>query len=109
MTFDPNVDSIIQFVKQICGDYLQVQKCWFFGSRASGSAGTTSDFDFAFEWKATEDASWGEFANLLRERNPTLYSLDIVRVDQVDDQLKNRIISEGRIIYEKPAAKNRQP
>lgn len=97
--------SVVAFLKRTCERYQSVSKVWIFGSRASNQARETSDYDLAFEWVQTEGENWGEFAGLLRESNPTLQSMDLVRMDLAGEDLRKKINSEGRLIYERHQAK----
>ena len=69
--------------------------------RATKEATAFSDYDLVFEWDMYDEKLWGEFTSCLRENNPTLFSLDLARWDQINNQLKERVLAEGRIIYEK--------
>lgn len=77
-------------------------RVWLFGSRARGSATPQSDYDFAIELEPTASpAAWGQLAGDLREDNPRLNTLDLVRWDEASDLLRAKVLSEGKVIYEK--------
>lgn len=93
--------DVVLFVSQTCMGFPNVRKAWFFGSRVSGDSGPKSDFDFAFELGEPDEAFWGEFTSFLREKNPTLYSLDLIRLDKVQPEIRRKILNEGKLIYGK--------
>lgn len=94
-------NRVVSFVKAYCATFESVQKGWLFGSRALNNARPTSDYDFAFEWVHKTGESWGAFTEHLREKNPTLNTLDLVRLDQVSDDFKTKILSEAVLIYDR--------
>lgn len=93
--------DVVSFIREACGQFRIVRKAWFFGSRASGDSGPKSDFDFAFDLQEANEVRWGEFSTFLREKNPTLYSLDLIRLDKAKSELRQRILTEGKLIYDK--------
>lgn len=95
-------------VKLIAKKYEAVSSVFLFGSRARGEAGAKSDYDLAVEWDDTtsiKGQSWGQFAEEVREGNPTLFSIDLVRISDVGPMLHERIKKEGKLIYEKNSTK----
>lgn len=93
-------DAVLEFILSNSKKESAVSKIWLFGSRGKGNFTETSDYDLAFVW-LKDDLAWGGFATDLREKNPSLNSLDLVRIDQISSEFKNRILSEGTVIYEK--------
>ena len=100
-------DPVIDFVRHCAAGCLNVRRIWVFGSRARDRAEPQSDYDFALDWvdadktPSLSDISWGAFAGTLREKNPSLNQLDLVRLSEASDSLKKRIQNEGVLIYEK--------
>ena len=96
------MDKVIELVKQACQKTKFIQKAWLFGSRAFEKSTDKSDYDFAFETKVNEvgPGDWGLFCSSLREKNPTLNTLDLVRFDEISEEFKSKIKAEGRVIYE---------
>jgi predicted nucleotidyltransferase len=77
-----------------------------FGSRAKGTFHERSDYDIAIQWDPSfPGVVWAMFCEKLREENPSLNQLDIVRLDWVSDEFKKRIIEEGKVIYDKSQTK----
>lgn len=93
--------SVIELIRKASQSFLSIKKVYVFGSHARNTASNVSDYDIGVEWKQMKGELWGAFAQALRESNPTLNSLDIVRMDECSDELKERILSEGRAIYER--------
>ena len=93
-------DAVVKFVVKTSAQYSNVQRIWIFGSRAKGNATLRSDYDLAFEWIEPAVGTWGELTGILREKNPTLCALDIVRLDQVSNELQRRILGEGILLYD---------
>jgi len=95
-------DEVLKFVEQTCRQYpTLVNTVWIFGSRSKHQAGATSDYDIAVDWNSSDDEDWATFVGYLREKNPTLFTLDIVRFDRISLELRQRVLEEGRVIYEK--------
>ena len=93
-------DPVILFVLESAKRFGFVHKIWLFGSSVTGNQKITSDYDLAFELLDSQD-EWGEFAEILREKNPSLNTLDLVRLDQIGDGLRTKVLQEGEIIYDK--------
>ncbi len=83
----------------------EVLRLWLFGSRARGTASPQSDYDFAMEWTGSEQG-WASFAGELRERNPSLCQLDLVRMDFATEDLQSRIRQEGKRLYDRSQSEN---
>lgn len=102
---NPLTDPVIRIVLALVTKFPGLEKVYLYGSRAKGTYTDLSDYDFAFEWRKEQLGSWGSFATLLREMNPTLNSLDLVRFDQIGPELTIRILKEGIVIYDKSKTK----
>ena len=76
------------------------RRVWIYGSRARGDHHLLSDFDLAFDIPPEKGKHWASFSMDAQEHAKTLYQLDIVDVNQVDEVLRERILSEGVILYE---------
>jgi len=93
---DPIVESVVQQAVKS----LKPRRIILFGSRARGDASEKSDYDFAFELAKKEEPNWSRFALDADEKTPTLKKLDLVRLDQIDEDFKKRILSEGIVVYD---------
>lgn len=90
------VDEIINDVLRLC-KAQQAREVYLFGSRAKGTALRTSDIDIA--------VSGAEDFEALREKVeeiPTLYTIDLVNLDNCKNECLLEDIREyGRKIFEK--------
>ena len=74
-----------------------VEKVILFGSRARGDFRRTSDIDIA-----VTGGDFARFALDVDEETSTLLEYDIVNLDRdMQDELRESIEKEGRILYEK--------
>lgn len=74
-----------------------VEKMLLFGSRARGDFHRTSDIDLA-----VKGGDIDSFALEVDEETSTLLKYDFVNLDKpIQDELRESIKKEGRIIYEK--------
>lgn len=97
-------DPVIEFVRKTAGQFPAVEKIILFGSRAQGTAHERSDYDFAVwlsDQRPDADSQWGRLSSLLREQNPRLNTLDLVRMDMISPEFKAKILSQGKVIYDK--------
>ena len=75
----------------------EVRKVILFGSRARGDFRRTSDIDLA-----VSGGEFNRFALDVDEETSTLLEYDIVNLDaEMQDELRESIKKEGRILYEK--------
>lgn len=92
-------DSIIINIKDVLFKYDEIEKAMIFGSRARGNYKKASDIDIAiFSQNITSTR-----LNLLRndfDELDIIYTVDIVDFYKVSkEELKNNIINEGIIIF----------
>lgn len=89
-------DEVIQEICEIAEKY-KVEKVILFGSRARGDFHRTSDIDLAVKG--------GDFINFaldVDEETSTLLMFDFVDLNRsIQQELRENIEREGRIIYEK--------
>ena len=86
-------------IDEICGlaEKYGLHKVILFGSRARGDYKKTSDIDLA-----TTGGNYTKFALDVDETTSTLLKFDIVDLDGiVQEELKESIRQEGKILYEK--------
>lgn len=92
-----------EFVRAIA-DLPFVDKLVLFGSRARGDHEDRSDIDLAVFCDGATDEEWLEVLACLREdRVDTLRKVDCVRFDESDAVLRENVLSEGLVLYEKGA------
>jgi len=94
-------DPVIRFVVDCAKKRKWIKKVWLFGSRSKQKHSQTSDYDLAVEVDVFEELPWGEFCLELREKNPSLNQLDLLRLDIIEKDFGERIKREGIKIYER--------
>lgn len=101
MQADPEV---IDFIVNAARSFIPQSRVILFGSRVKNASQERSDYDIAIEAGTGEishfDAAYGRFAGLVREKSPTLCSIDLVRLDRCDADLRARVLREGVNIYD---------
>lgn len=94
----PQVDRAVAEIARAAASSLRLQRVWLFGSRARGDARGDSDVDLAFE-HGSPDATWAAFVTQMQDEAPVLLPLDLVDFAQASPELRQRILTEGRIVY----------
>lgn len=84
---------------QVLSAWPQIEKAILFGSRARGDAGARSDIDLCVVAPAATPRQWLDLVFQLQEAR-TLLSIDIVRWEEATPALKEKITTEGIILYE---------
>ena len=88
--------EVIEEIRKLARKY-DVTKVILFGSRARGDFKRTSDIDIA-----VTGGDFVRFALDVDEETSTLLEYDIVDLDNdIQDELRDSIKKEGRILYEK--------
>jgi uncharacterized protein len=78
----------------------EVRRVILFGSRARGDAGEKSDIDLAVAAPRATKRQWLEIIRLAEE-SETLLTLQLVRMEEISEELKNRIEREGKVLYDR--------
>ena len=88
--------EVIEEIRNLAQKY-DIEKVILFGSRARGDFRRTSDIDIA-----VTGGDFARFALDVDEETSTLLEYDIVNLDRdMQDELRESIEKEGRILYEK--------
>ena len=88
--------EVIEEIRELARKY-DVTKVILFGSRSRGDFKRTSDIDIA-----VAGGDFARFALDVDEETSTLLEYDIVNLDSdMQDELRESIRKEGRILYEK--------
>ena len=88
--------EVIEEIRNLAQKY-DIEKVILFGSRARGDFRRTSDIDIA-----VTVGGFARFALDVDEETSTLLEYDIVNLDRdMQDELRESIEKEGRILYEK--------
>jgi len=77
-----------------------VQKIILFGSRAREEAEERSDIDIAIVAPEVSEREWLDIY-FLKEDLDTLLPIDLVRLEEAPPALKNRILKEGVVLFER--------
>ncbi len=102
----PGVKSSLE---QLFSAHPEIEKVFVFGSRARGDGDDRSDIDLAIVAPTATPRRWLEVVFALEEAD-TLLSIDVVRWKEASVALRERILAEGKVLYERSegAAKPRQ-
>jgi predicted nucleotidyltransferase len=82
-----------------------VERVWLFGSRARGDNFERSDIDLAIEAPAMDDHDWLKIKLDFEDEAPTLLLIDLVRLEEAPEDLREQIRDEGILVYERARAK----
>ena len=77
-----------------------VDQLYLFGSRARGDADERSDIDLAAYAPHANQKDWLTFYFAIKNIE-TLLNVDVVRVEEASNELKEKIQQEGKLVYEK--------
>lgn len=77
-----------------------VEKIILFGSRARGDADDRSDIDISVICPNISKRAWLKIFDNIDELD-TILKIDIVRFDTASEGLRERILKEGKILYER--------
>lgn len=89
----------------IVSRYADVECVMLFGSRARGDADPRSDIDLAIKAPKMPRAHWAQLVDQLEEELRTLLLIDIVKFEEASDDLRENIILEGEVLYERTKSK----
>ncbi|MEA3333853.1 MAG: nucleotidyltransferase domain-containing protein [Pseudomonadota bacterium] len=83
-------------------EFHEIEKAVIFGSRAMGNHKKGSDIDIAISGKNISYNTTSRLRGKLNEDLPIPYFIDVVNYNTITlQELKNHIINNGKIIYEK--------
>lgn len=78
----------------------EVHRVILFGSRARGDADEYSDIDLAIEAPQATQKQWLQLLLLLDDLD-TLLSIDVIRLEDAPTLLRERVMEEGKVLYER--------
>ena len=76
-----------------------VERVILFGSRARGDNDNRADIDMAVLCPSATEDQWVEIWSYMDDA-PTLYEIDVVRLDTASKDLQENVKKEGIILYE---------
>lgn len=77
-----------------------VERIVLFGSRARGDDDARSDIDIAISCPAAGKRTWLDICRVAEEAE-TLLEIDLVRLEEAAPEFRQRIESEGKVLYER--------
>ena len=92
--------AIIDAIAKRIGNYSHVEKVILFGSRARGDEQERSDIDIAVVGPEITRTEWVRMSSDVDDAE-TLLSIDLVRFETASSQMKDSIVKEGVILYER--------
>jgi uncharacterized protein len=87
------------------GRHPAVERVWLYGSRARGDNFERSDIDLAVEAPAMDAPDWLRMKFDVVDEAPTLLLIDLVRLEEAPDHLREQIRQEGVVVYERSRAR----
>ena len=79
---------------------MDVKKIILYGSRARKDSNKFSDYDIAIDTD-TDFSTWARFSLEIEDNVETLLPVDVVQLNSVNPELKNRIERDGKVLYDK--------
>jgi predicted nucleotidyltransferase len=79
----------------------EVERVWLFGSRARRDNFERSDIDLAIEAPGMDRLEWLNLSLDFEDEAPTLLGIDLLRLEEVPDELRRDIQDEGIVVYER--------
>lgn len=92
-------EAVRRLVASLAADPT-VRRVILFGSRARGDAQPRADVDLAVEAPGASARDWLRLADMAEDAD-TLLSIDLVRLDEAPEELRSRILAEGRTLHER--------
>lgn len=96
--------STTRALQQLFERTPKLDRVWLFGSRATGAARHNSDIDLAFEAATMSAADAAALANALEDL-PTLYRIDAVRLQDIEQAVFRAEIERDRVLFWEPRAR----
>lgn len=96
---DPENDCLQEYIKAF--EKNRVKLAYLFGSIARGTSRKDSDYDFAvlFNRSSTLEDEVKLMLDLAEKLNVPVEKVDVVALDRADNELKYRVLREGKLVY----------
>ena len=96
------IERDIEYIVKAMKQFNEIEKAIVFGSRAMGNYKKGSDVDIAIIGEGIDSNTIYKLDDYLNEVYPLPYFFDILQYNSIaNENLKNHIDNEGKIIYEK--------
>lgn len=92
--------EILSDIIETVSSFPAVDSVRLYGSRTRGDATSKSDFDIAIAAPTADRAEWLQLLDSL-EQVETLLDIQAVRLEDTSGEFRERIINEGKVIYER--------
>lgn len=92
--------DIIKNLTAQLSSYKFINKIYLFGSRARGDHQERSDIDLAIDCPDASEMEWILMKDAINQAR-TLYKIDVVRFDTASAKLRDKVLEEGVILYER--------
>ena len=99
----PRRELIVGLARRLAA-HPAVERVWLFGSRARGDHFERSDIDLAIEAPGMDRYDWLKLSLDFEEEAPTLLCIDLVRLEEAPDVLREQILEEGIVVHERSRA-----
>ncbi len=96
-TLPQSIQNLIQRIIQ----EVNPEEIILFGSRARGDHRVTSDFDIAVKGSSISTQAWTKLLVSLDDEPITLYQVDLLHFEAMNDDYKDSVTSEGITLYAK--------
>jgi predicted nucleotidyltransferase len=96
-------ELILELARRLA-EHPAVERVWLFGSRARGDHFARSDIDLAIEAPTMDRSDWLKLSLDFEEDAPTLLCIDLVRVEEAPEHLREQIHDEGIVVHERSRA-----
>jgi len=96
----PTVPDSIRRLAGRLGAERAVRRVVLFGSRARGEAHPRADVDLAVDAPQATRREWIRLTEIVEEAD-TLLPIDLVWLEEAPDELRARILAEGRTLFER--------
>ena len=92
-------EAIVLLVARLSAE-ASVRRVILFGSRGRGDARPRADVDLAVEAPGASPRDWLRMVEMA-EHAETLLAIDMVRLEEAPSELRERIRTEGRTLFER--------
>lgn len=96
---DARTTTVANWIASALADFPAVQAAILFGSRARGDNQERSDIDLAIDAPGATAVEWSDIVEAIDEA-PTLLMLDILRLDDVSEVMREQIARDGVVVYD---------